>query len=96
MMGRDPFQVHKDPIGIPFYGVYWFFQDPDKAPNDDAYRVQGSPDNVTLRSADVTPLKMEAHQNLGRLIDLKACSGVDVVIRNADLLVGSVALKSFW
>jgi hypothetical protein len=93
MMGRDPFLLHKDPIGIPFYGVYWFFQAPDKGPNEDAYRVKGSPDNVTFRSADITPLKMEAHQNLGRLIDVKACSRIDVTIRNADIFVGSLALE---
>ena len=40
MMGRDPFRLHKDPIGIPFYGVYWFFQAPDREPNEDAYRVK--------------------------------------------------------
>jgi hypothetical protein len=93
MMGRNPFVLHKDPIGIPFYGVYWFFQAPDKGPNDDAYRVKGSPDNVTFRSADITPLKMEAHQNLGRLIDLKACSRIDVTIRNADIFFGSLAME---
>jgi hypothetical protein len=93
MMGRNPFLLHKDPIGIPFYGVYWFFQAPDKEPNEDAYRVKGSPDNVTFRSADMTPLKMEAHQNLGRLIDLKACSRIDVTIRNADIFIGSLAME---
>ena len=36
---------------------------------------------------------MEAHQNLGRLIDLKACSRIDVVVRNADIFVGSLALE---
>jgi hypothetical protein len=55
--------------------------------------VKGSPDNVTFRSADVTPLKMEAHQNLGRLIDLKACSRIDVTIRNADFYFGSLAME---
>ena len=93
MMGRDPFRVHKDPIGIPFYGVYWFFQTPDKGPNEDAYRVKGSPDNVTFRSADALPLMMEAHQNLGRLIDLSACSRIEISIRNADLFVGSLAME---
>ena len=93
MMGRDPFQVHKDPIGIPFYGVYWFFQNPDKAPNADAYRVKGSPDKVTFHSADAFPLMMEAHQNLGRLIDLSACSRIDISIRNADIFIGSLALE---
>ncbi len=93
MMGRDPFRVHKDPLGIPFYGVYWIFQSPDKAPNEDAYRVKGSPDNVSFHSADLTPLKMEAHQNLGRLIDIKACSRIDIVIRNADIFVGSWVLE---
>jgi hypothetical protein len=93
MMGRDPFRAHKDPLGIPFYGVYWFFQSPDKAPNQDAYRVKGAPDNVSFHSADLTPLKMEAHQNLGRLIDVKACSRIDIVIRNADIFVGSWVLE---
>jgi len=93
MMGRDPFLLHKDPIGIPFYGVYWFFQSPDRAPDDDAYRTKGSPDKMAFHSADINPLKMEAHQNLGRLIDVKACSRIDVVIRNADLIVGSLAIE---
>lgn len=92
-MGRDPFLLHKDPLGIPFYGVYWFFQFPDKGPNDDAYRVKGSPDTTTFRSADRMPLKMEAHQNLGRLIDLSACSRIDVAIRNADPFPGSLAME---
>jgi hypothetical protein len=92
-MGRDPFQAHKDPIGIPFYGVYWFFQFPDKGPNEDAYRVKGTPDKVTFRSADRMPLKMEAHQNLGRLIDVDACSRIDIAIRNDDAFTGSLALE---
>lgn len=93
IMGRDPFRVHKDPIGIPFYGVYWFFQAPDKAPKEDAFRVKGSPDNVAFHSADFNPLNMEAHQNLGRLIDLSACSRIDIAIRNADIFVGSLAME---
>jgi hypothetical protein len=93
MMGRNPFLLHKDPIGIPFYGVYWLFQAPDKAPNEDAYRVKGSPDKMAFHSADLNPLKMEAHQNLGRLIDLKACSRIDVTIRNADIIMGSLAME---
>ncbi len=93
MMGRDPFRLHQDPLGIPFYGVYWFFQYPDKAPNQDAYRVKGSPDNVTFRSADALPLLMEAHQNLGRLIDVSACSRIDIAIRNADIFVGSLSME---
>jgi len=100
MMGRDPFVHHKNPIGIPFYGVYWFFQYPDKGPNEDAYRVKGTPDKVTFRSADNTPLTMEAHQNLGRLIDVSACSGIDIAIRNAetdirkdDIFSGSLSME---
>ena len=93
MMGRDPFLLHKDPIGIPFYGVYWFFQYPDKAPDDDAYRTRGSPDKIAFHSADINPLKMEAHQNLGRLIDLSAVSRIDISIRNADIFIGSLAME---
>jgi hypothetical protein len=93
MMGRDPFRLHKDPIGIPFFGVYWFFQAPDTAPNEDAYRVKGNPDDITFHSADMAPLKMEAHQSLGRLIDMSACSGIDIAIRNADIFFGSLAME---
>jgi hypothetical protein len=93
MMGRNPFLVHKDPIGIPFYGVYWFFQAPDREPNEDAYRVKGTPDHVAFRSADRTPLKMEAHQNLGRLIDIDSCSRIDITVRNADPYAGSISLE---
>lgn len=93
MMGRNPFLAHKDPIGIPFYGVYWFFQAPDREPNEDAYRVKGTPDHVAFRSADRTPLKMEAHQNLGRLIDIDSCSRIDITVRNADPYPGSISLE---
>jgi hypothetical protein len=99
LMSRNPFLLHKDPIGIPFYGVYWFFQSPDKAPNEDAFRVKGSPDNVFFHSADNSVLRMEAHQNLGRLIDVKTCSRIDLAVRNADapdstdIFVGSLNLE---
>jgi hypothetical protein len=93
MMGRDPFRLHKDPLGIPFFGVYWFFQAPDRAPDENAYRLKGSPDRIAFHSADQGPLKMEAHQNLGRLIDVKACSRIDVAIRNADIIAGSLAME---
>jgi hypothetical protein len=92
-MGRDPFNARKDPLGIPFYGVYWFFQFPDKEPKEDAFRSRGSPDKVTFRSADRLPLKMEAHQNLGRLIDLGALSRIDIAVRNDDTFIGSLALE---
>jgi hypothetical protein len=93
MMSRDPFRAHKDPIGIPFYGVYWFFQSPDRAPADDAYKTKGAPDDVSFHSADMSPLKMEARQNLGRLIDVSACSGIDVAIRNADSYSGLITIE---
>lgn len=93
MMGRDPFRMHKDPLGIPFYGVYWFFQPPDRAPDDDAHTTKGSPDQITFRSMDRTPLLMEARQNLGRLIDVSACSRIDITIRNADSYGGTIAIE---
>lgn len=93
MMGRDQFRLHKDPLGIPFYGVYWLFQQPDRAPDDNAYKTRGTPDQITFRSADRTPLSMEAHQNLGRLIDISACSRIDIMVRNADGYPGSILLE---
>jgi len=49
--------------------------------------------DVSFHSADLNPLKMEAHQNRSRLIDLSACSRIDIAIRNADNIVGSVAME---
>jgi len=36
---------------------------------------------------------MEAHQNLGDLVDLSCCSRIEIAIRNADLYPPSVSLE---
>jgi len=76
--------ARKDPLSVPFYGVYWFFRDPHKEPPPGSYRLRGAPDVKTFRSADYIPLQMEARQNFGILIDVNCCSRIELAIRNAD------------
>jgi hypothetical protein len=45
------------------------------------------------RSTDRRPLSMEAHQNLGTLIDLDCCSTIQVAIRNADRYPETISLE---
>jgi hypothetical protein len=74
----------KDPLSIPFYGVYWFFRAPHKQPPPGSYTVRGTPDVKTFRSGDYVPLEMEAHQNFGVLIDLTCCSRIQLGLRVSD------------
>ena len=48
---------------------------------------------VNTRSTDRRALLMEAHQNLGTLINLDCCSTIQVAIRNADRYPESVSLE---
>jgi hypothetical protein len=77
-------RIRKDPLTIPFYGVYWIFRAPHKRPPPGSYTVRGTPDVKTFRSADYVPLEMEAHQNFGVLIDLTCCSRIEIGIRISD------------
>jgi hypothetical protein len=72
------------PLTIPFYGAYWFFKPPDRKPPASSFLKHGSPIDMTFRAPDRRPLWMEAHQNLGKLIDLGCCSEIKIEIRNAE------------
>jgi len=74
----------KNPLAIPFYGVYWFFRPPFARPPANSIVLRGSPDKRNFRSTSRLPLRMEAHQNLGKLIDIDCCSRVDLVIHTVD------------
>jgi hypothetical protein len=82
-----------NPLVIPFDGVYWFFRAPDVRPPTGSREAHGSPEMVNTRSTDRRALLMEAHQNLGTLINLDCCSTIQVAIRNADRYPESVSLE---
>jgi len=82
-----------NPLVIPFDGVYWFFRAPDVRPPRGSRELHGSPEMFNTRSTDRRPLSMEAHQNLGTLLDLGCCSTIQVAIRNADRYPETVSLE---
>jgi hypothetical protein len=84
---------HANPLTIPFNGVYWFFKAPDLNPPRTSREMQGSPELLDIHSTDRRPLSMEAHENLGSLLDLDCCSGIQIVIRNADVYEETVSLE---
>ena len=82
-----------NPLVIPFNGVYWFFRQPDRHPPPQSREAQGTPEVLEIHSTDWRPLSMEAHQNLGDLVDLSCCSRVEISIRNADRYPRSISLE---
>ncbi|RSL16931.1 hypothetical protein EDE15_2458 [Edaphobacter aggregans] len=83
----------REPMVIPFDGVYWYFKAPDKRPRATARIVRGSSTKAIIRSSDRYPLLMEAHQKLGAPIDFNCCSSVEIVVQNADHRPGAIALE---
>lgn len=73
-----------NPLKIPFYGVYWFYRFPAMRPPPNSPTLRGTPEDIRFRSIGRTALTMEAHQNLGKLINLSCCSKVRVSIHNAE------------
>jgi hypothetical protein len=84
---------HQNPMSIPFYGAYWFFKPPDTKPPHDSFVTHGTPTEMTFRAPDYRPLIMEAHQNLGKLIDLACCGEIRIEIQNADRFSRTVAVE---
>ena len=87
------FRAESQPLNIPFDGVYWFYQPPDRQPREDSLRKRGSPADLGFHSNDGRPLLMEARQNLGRLIDVDCCSKILVTITNAEADSNLVVLE---
>jgi hypothetical protein len=48
---------------------------------------------MTFFAPDSRPLIMEAHQNLGKLINLMCCREIRIEIRNADRYPGTVSVE---
>jgi Kef-type K+ transport system membrane component KefB len=84
---------HQNPLSIPFYGAYWFFKLPDTKPPKDSFVTHGTPAEMTFSAPDSRPLIMEAHQDLGKLIDLACCREIRIEIRNADRFPGTVSME---
>ena len=81
------------PLEIPFEGVYWFFRAPDVHPPRTSRQAHGSPEMLDIRSTDRRALSMEAHENLGSMIDLACCRKIQIAIRNADRYPETVSLE---
>ena len=84
----------REPLVIPFSGVYWFMRAPARVPPVTSLIQHGSPDNLFYRSADRRPLVMEAHQHLGRQISLACCRAIEVDILNVDNYPDSVFVEA--
>ncbi len=82
-----------DPQSIPFTGAYWLYQSPRERPPSDSYIAWGRPSEMRFRTSDQTPLRMEARQNLGRLVDLACCSMIQLALFSADNYPGSVQVE---
>jgi hypothetical protein len=76
-----------------FDGAYWFYRTSDKMLPQDAIESHGDPASTSFKTTDYTPISMEAHQNLGRLIDLSCCNASGVVISKGDRRPGTVAIE---
>lgn len=83
----------REPLVIPFSGVYWLFHRPDREPPPSSLVRHGSPDELYFRASDYRPLVMEAHQQLDQAIDLRCCAFVDLAIANLDKYPGSVRVE---
>ena len=95
VIANDLLTSHRiaNPLVIPFDGVYWFFKAPDLHPPRRSRQAHGSPELLNIHSTDRRPLSMEAHDNLGSLIDLNCCGKIQIAIRNADLYSETVSLE---
>jgi len=92
-MGRGFGPGRSKRIVIPFDGVYWFFNVPDRQPPRNSIIAHGSTMKTVYRSVNPVALQMEAHQNLGAFLELNCCRKIEVVIENADPFSEWIALE---
>jgi len=85
-----PIRENSTPMIIPFDGSYWYFKEPDKSPGREPHLAHGSPLSVDIHSADRRALIMEAHQDISSSIDLACCREIQVDLKNANVLPGTV------
>jgi branched-subunit amino acid ABC-type transport system permease component len=93
-MRSDVFKdAHRDPLTIPFFGVYWFYRFPNSRPPANAVTLRGAPEDFRFHSTGRAELKMEAQQNLGSMIDMSCCSSIRVAIHNRESLGAPIELE---
>ncbi len=93
IFGNSISAERRTPLIIPFAGVYWFFKAPDLRLPKKPHEAHGTPEVFNIHATDRHALSMEAHQNLGTLVDLSCCSEIQIAIRNADRYPGTVSLE---
>src|SRR5439155_7049663 len=93
ILGNSISAARRTPLIIPFAGVYWFFKAPDLRLPKKPHEADGTPEVFNIHATDRHALSMEAHQNLGTLVDLSCCSEIQIAIRNADRYPGTVSLE---
>jgi hypothetical protein len=80
-------------FSIPFSGVYWMYRSPFDRPPPTSHVQQGNPLALSFRTTDRAPMFMEAYQKLGRAIDTKCCSAIQIAISNTDRYPGTIAVE---
>jgi hypothetical protein len=87
-----PIRRSSRPMIIPFDGSYWYFKEPDKSPGREPHLAHGNPLSVAIHSADRRGLIMQAHQDIGSSLDLACCKEIEVDLKNANVLPGTIFL----
>ena len=85
--------ARRKPMILPFDGEYWYFKEPDVRPRKDAPVVRGDPTQKSIRSTDMLPLAMEAHQRLRGPMAMDCCREIRVLIHNADNRPGEIGIE---
>lgn len=83
--------ARRDPLNIPFDGVYWFWRGPSDRPPSNSVVMHGSPSARFFRSTD-GGMSMEARQNLGFMVDPKHYSAIEILFENADPFPNTVSI----
>ena len=81
------------PMSIPFSGEYWMFRWPYARPPQNSYFQRGNPAALSFSTTDHRPMQMEARHKLEQTVDLRCCSRIQLVVRNADPYPGTVVLE---
>ena len=82
------------PLVIPFDGSYWFYQQGESAPGEDAPVQRGDPIRNRIQSTNFYPLLMEAHQRLGNSLNAGCCRAISVSLTNADNRLGLIEVEA--
>jgi hypothetical protein len=82
-----------EPIVIPFDGAYWYLKDPEDRPEPDARIVHGDPLKAKVRSTNMLPVLMKAHQTLPAPMSINGCTSLRVDLINAETRPGPVYVQ---